>query len=466
MSFLDRIYGAVWSAPLLFLVVLIGVYYTILLRGIQFRYLKAALLLAFKKDQGQGAGSISHFQSLMTALAATIGIGNIAGVATAITVGGVGSLFWMWLTALIGMAIKYAEAVLAIRYRQRDDQGEMVGGPMYFIEKGLGSKPLAISFALFGVIAAFGGGNMLQANAVAESLFSTFAVPKVLSALILSSITALTLMGGVESIAKVASIVVPGMGLLYVLSGSLIIALNIEQVPNALLSMVQCAFTGQAALGGFAGSSLFLSLRVGVSRGLMTSESGLGTASIAAAAARTDYPARQALVAMTGSFLSTIVMCTITGLVLTVSGVFGSVDDQGALITGASLTSLAFQKSLSGGHYIVCTGILFFAFTTLIGWAYYGEKCLEYLLGTKALPLFRLLFSAIVIPGALLELETVWKISDIFNGLMAYPNLIALIRLGPIVKQETLLFLPILGGGGGSAPSTPGKGTVGPFANP
>ncbi|MDF2550697.1 MAG: agcs5 [Chlamydiales bacterium] len=444
MPFLDLIYGAVWSAPLLFLVVLIGSYYTWLLKGIQIRYLKAALLLAFKKDQGQGAGSISHFQSLMTALAATIGIGNIAGVATAITVGGVGALFWMWLTALIGMAIKYAEAVLAIRYRQKDDQGEMVGGPMYFIEKGIGSKPLAISFALFGVIAAFGGGNMLQANAVAESLFSTFEVPKAFSALALAFITSLTLMGGVESIAKVASIAVPGMGLLYVLSGSLIIALNFEQVPNALLTMVQSAFTGQAALGGFAGSTLFLALRVGVSRGLMTSESGLGTASIAAAAARTDYPARQALVAMTGSFLSTIVMCTVTGLVLTVSGVFGSVDAQGILITGASLTSLAFQKSLPGGEYIVCVGILFFAFTTLIGWAYYGEKCLEYLLGTKALPLFRLFFSAVVIPGALLELETVWKISDIFNGLMAYPNLLALIRLGPIVKEETLRFLPIL----------------------
>lgn len=444
-QFLDSFYALVWGPPLLILLIGVGFYLTFILRGLQFRYLKYALELVAGKHLGkEGKGDISHFESLMTALAATIGIGNIAGVATALATGGMGALFWMWMTALIGMATKYAEAILAVKYRTVDKRGEMCGGPMYFIEYGLKWHWLAAAFALFGAIAALGGGNMLQANSVADVMYSMFNVDPWVSGIVVAILTALTLMGGIKSIGKVASFLVPIMAILYIGGGLLILLVKYDKIPLALYQIFTHAFTGQAAFGGFLGASVMMAIQVGVSRGLMTSEAGLGTASIAAAAAKTDLPGRQALVSMTGCFLATIVMCTVTGLVLGVTDVFGQVDAHGKIVNGASMTLLAFNSVFSWGGYIVTIGLILFAFTTLIGWSYYGEKCLEYLLGEKSVIPYRVLFCLMIIPGAVLELEIVWKISDIFNGLMAFPNLIALAALSSVVLSETNAFLKVL----------------------
>jgi AGCS family alanine or glycine:cation symporter len=445
MAFLDYLYSWVWGAPLLILLMGIGIYLTIRLKGLQFTKLGYALKLVMGFDkQKSGNGDISHFESLMTALAATIGIGNIAGVATAITVGGLGALFWMWVTALIGMAIKYAEAILAVKYRTTDAKGEMCGGPMYFIQYGLGWRWLAFAFALFGAIGAFGGGNMLQANSVADVLQSFFFIDPWITGVSMALLTGLTLIGGIKSIGKVASFLVPLMAFLYIGGSSLILLKNYDKIPAAFASIFQHAFTGQAAFGGFAGSSIALAIQVGISRGLMTSEAGLGTASIAAAAAKTDLPGRQALVSMTGCFLATIIMCSATGLVLATTGTFGKIGPDGKLLTGASMTLNAFSSAFPWGGYIVTLGMILFAFTTLLGWAYYGEKCVEYLLGVKSVPFYRALFTLLVFPGAILDLEVVWKISDICNGLMAFPNLLGLCALSGIVIKETQGFMKVL----------------------
>ncbi len=440
LTLLDTFYGWVWGAPLMILLVGIGVYLTIRLHGIQFTHLKYALQLAFGlKSSKEGKGDISHFESLMTALAATIGIGNIAGVATAVSVGGMGALFWMWMTALIGMAIKYAEAILAVKYRTTDEYGEMCGGPMYFIEYGLGWKWLATSFAIFGAVGAFGGGNMLQANSVADVMDRMFGIDPWISGITVAVLCGLTLLGGIKSIGKVAGYLVPFMAILYIGGAFLILAKFYDRIPAAIELILTSAFTGQAAAGGFLGSTVLMAIQVGVSRGLMTSEAGLGTASIAAAAARTDLPGRQALVSMTGCFLATIVMCTATGLVLAITDVFGR---EG--LKGASMTLEAFQSVFSWGGMVVTIGLVLFAFTTLIGWAYYGEKCVEYLFGARSIPYYRVLFTLIIIPGAVLELDIVWKISDICNGMMAFPNLIGLCALSPVVIAETKAFLRVL----------------------
>jgi AGCS family alanine or glycine:cation symporter len=445
---LDILYDWIWGAPLLILITGIGIYLTVVLKGLQFRYLGYALKLVFsrskKHPEVEGKGDITHFESLMTALAATIGIGNIAGVATAIAVGGLGALFWMWVTALLGMATKYAEAILAVKYRVVDERGEMCGGPMYFIEAGLGWKWLALCFAFFGAVAALGGGNMLQANSVADVMKTLLHIDPWISGIVVAAFTGVTLLGGIKSIGKVAGILVPFMAIFYILGACFILLINFERIPEALTSIVYHAFTGQAAFGGFLGSTMLLALRVGVSRGLMTSEAGLGTASIAAAAAKTDLPGRQALVSMTGSFLATIIMCSVTGLVLGVTGVFGLRDEAGILLKGASMTVAAFESAFTGGGYIVTVGLVMFAFTTLLGWSYYGEKCVEYMFGVNSVPYYRFLFTLVIIPGAVLELDIVWKISDVFNGLMAFPNLIALCALSGVVVKETHLFLNVL----------------------
>lgn len=442
---LDIIYSWIWGPPLLILLMGIGIYLTAALKGLQFRYLPYALKLAFGNQHvGEGKGDITHFASLMTALAATIGIGNIAGVATAVTVGGFGALFWMWVTALIGMAIKYAEAILAVKYRTTDANGEMCGGPMYFIEKGLGWKWLAVSFAVFGAIGAFGGGNMLQANSVADVLQSMFSVDPWITGVVVAVLTGLTLLGGIKSIGKVASYLVPFMAISYIAGALAILIVHYQYIPGAFVTIFESAFSGQAAFGGFMGAGVVLAIQVGVSRGLMTSEAGLGTASIAAAAAKTDLPGRQALVSMTGCFLATIIMCSATGLVLAVTDVFGNIGPNGKLLNGASLTLAAFTSVFSWGGFVVTLGLILFAFTTLLGWAYYGEKCVEYLFGVKSVPYYRALFTLIIIPGAILELDVVWKISDICNGLMAIPNLIGLCALSGVVINETRLFLNVL----------------------
>lgn len=439
-NFLNSLYQLVWGVPLLALVTGIGLYFTIALKGLQFRYLVYGLKLAFGKSK-EGQGDISHFESLMTALAATIGIGNIAGVATAIVSGGLGAIFWMWVTALIGMAIKYAEAILAVKYRVVDAKNEMCGGPMYFIERGLRLKWLALAFAFFGLFATFGGGNMLQANSVACVLREVFTLDPHLTALILALFTGCSIVGGIRSIGKVASFLVPFMAIFYVGGATFILYQCADQIPTAFASIFTHAFTGQAAFGGFLGSTVIMAVQVGVSRGLMTSEAGLGTASIAAASAKTDLPGRQALVSMTGCFLATIIMCTVTALVIAVTSAFGVQSPDGKILNGAALTVYAFSSVVPWGGYVVSIGLVLFAFTTLLGWAYYGEKCMEYLFGVKSIALFRLLFIGFVILGALLELEIVWKISDIFNGLMAFPNLIGLLLLSKVVVSETEQFL-------------------------
>lgn len=445
LHILDLFYNLVWGPPLLILIMGVGIYLTIALKGLQFRYLRYALKLAFGNESSkEGKGDITHFQSLMTALAATIGIGNIAGVATAMTVGGQGALFWMWISALIGMATKYAEAILAVKYRELDKRGEMCGGPMYFIQNGLGWRWLAISFALFGAIAALGGGNMIQANSVADVLHRMFDISPIYSGVVLAILTGLTILGGIKSIGKIASLLVPIMAIFYIGGGLVILAIHFDKIPGAIISIVSHAFNGQAAFGGFIGASVMTAVQVGISRGLMTSEAGLGTASIAAAAAKTDLPGRQALVSMTGSFIATLVMCSVTGLVLGVTDVFGTFDEQGKLLNGASMTLAAFNSVFSWGGYVVTVGLLLFAFTTLLGWAYYGEKCVEHLFGEAYVNIYRLIFTLCVIPGAALQLEIVWKISDITNGLMAYPNLIGLLALSGTVVSETRSFLNVL----------------------
>ncbi len=445
VHFLNKIYGALWSTPFLLFIIGIGVYFTIVLKGIQFRYLGYALRLVVGNQHYKGEkGDITHFQTLMTALAATIGIGNIAGVSTAIVIGGMGALFWMWVTALIGMATRYAEAALAVKYRTTDKKGEMCGGPMYFIEYGLQWRWLSKAFALFGAIAAFGGGNMIQSNSVADVMSSLFYIEPLWVGIVLAVLAGLTILGGIKSIGRVASYLVPMMAIFYIGGAGTILLMKINLIPQVLMTIFSSAFTGQAAVGGFAGLTIIIALQMGVSRGLMTSEAGLGTASIAAAAAQTDVPGRPALGSMTGCFLATIVMCTFTGLVLGVTGVQGLVGENGKLLTGASLTVAAFESAFTGGGYVVTIGLVLFAFTTLLGWAYYGEKCCEYLFGEKSVFFYRILFTLIIIPGAVLELDVVWRISDVTNGLMAIPNLIGLCALSGVVVDETRGFMKVL----------------------
>ncbi|ADI38668.1 uncharacterized transporter HI_0883 [Waddlia chondrophila 2032/99] len=456
MTWLDTIYQWVWGIPMLILLLGNGLLLTVLLKGLQFRYLPYALRLIISSDKEQDSkvkGDISNFESLMTALAGALGIGNIAGVSTAFAVGGTGALFWMWVMALIGMATKYGEAILAVKYRVMDDRGEMCGGPMHFIERGLGWKWLAGAFALFGAIASFGGGNMIQANSVADVMMNLYHIPSWVSGVILALITGSILIGGIKSIGRFAAFMVPFMAVFYIGGGCLILLKSYDRIPDAILSVFQHAFTGQAAFGGFAGSTLLMTIQVGMSRGLMTSEAGLGTASIAAAAAKTDFPGRQAMISMTGSFIATIVLCTVTGLVLGVAGVQGALRPDGVPLNGASMTMAAFESAFPWGGYIVTIALILFALTTLLGWAYYGEKCLEYLFGTFSILPFRLIFTLIIIPGAILDLEVVWKVADITNGLMAYPNLIGLTALSGVILKETKTFLQVVKNETGSSSS-------------
>lgn len=444
MEFIDSLLNAVnnivWGPPLLILLAGSGLFLTIRIGFLQFRLLGYALKLAFTKHQDQTSpGDVSHFQSLMTALAATIGTGNIAGVATAVFLGGPGAIFWMWIIALVGMATKFAEAVLAVKYRVVDANGEMAGGPMYFLERGLKQKWLAVCFALFGAVAAFGIGNMVQANSVAHALESQFGLPVWIAGLILAVLTAAVVLGGIKSIGRVTAIIVPFMAIVYVLGGLLVLALNITAVPAAFVLIVKSAFTGHAATGGFAGALMMSAIRWGVARGIFSNEAGLGSAPIAAAAAKTDHPVRQGLVSMTGTFLDTIIVCTITGLVLVTSGVW----DSG--LRGAALTTAAFEAGLPGpGGLIVAFGIIFFAYSTILGWAYYGERCFGYLFGWGlALRLYRYAWVLFVAIGSALTLDTVWNFADMMNGLMAIPNLIGLIFLSGVVVSETKDFLKL-----------------------
>ena len=436
-ALVSTINGFVWGPWMLVLLVGTGIFLTLRLGFLQITQLPYALKLAFSPSQQDhiSKGDISHFQALMTALAATIGTGNIVGVATAVVLGGPGAVFWMWITALFGMATKYGEAVLAIKFRVTDEKGEMAGGPMYYIEKGLGWKWLAVLFAIFGSVAAFGIGNLVQANAVAGNMHDTFGISPVITGIILAVFTALVILGGVKSIGRWTSIIVPFMAIFYVLGGLYIIFANLNLVGPAFAAIFESAFSAEAGFGALIGTTI----RFGVARGVFSNEAGLGSAPIAAAAAKTDHPGRQGLVSMTGTFLDTIVVCTITGLSLVMANLYVGVEKSGA----AALTSQSFQHFMPIGSLVVTIALLFFAYSTVLGWSYYGEKCFYYLVGQKGIIPYRVFFCVLVFIGAILKLGLVWDIADTFNGAMAIPNLIALLALSGVIAAETKEFREI-----------------------
>jgi AGCS family alanine or glycine:cation symporter len=440
-ALIEQIKDLIWGPPLLLLLLGTGVYLTVLLKGVQFRYIGYALKQVVAKTKDGAKGDISHFEALMTSLAGAIGTGSIVGVATAIGIGGLGALFWMWVTAVLGMATKYAESLLAVKYRQVDGRKEMIGGPMEYIESGLGWKWMAILFAIFGSIAAIGTGNLVQVNSIVEAVENVWSFDPLIIGCIVAVVTAAVILGGVKSIGHVSGILVPIMGIFYLVAGSIIIGLNIEKLPEAFYLIFKSAFTGQAAVGGFTGAGVMLALQLGVARSIFSNEAGLGISSIAAAAAKTDAPGRQAMINMTGALLSTGIVCTITGLVIAVTNVLGKTNSEGKMLNGASLAIEAFNTSISGGSYIVAIGLILFAFTTIIAWAYYGEKCFEYLFGERSIMPYRIIYILMIVLGAALKMETVWHLADISNALMAIPNLIALVMLSSVIVKETNIFL-------------------------
>jgi len=434
---LNLLSGYIWGIPLIVLLLGTGIYLTFILRGIQFTTLIPALYLALikRKDPSETEGDISHFQALMTALAATVGVGNIAGVATAIAVGGPGAIFWMWITGLVGMATKYSEAVLAVKYRRKDANGEMIGGPMHYIAEGLGLKWLGVLFAVFAAIAAFGIGNMVQSNSVAAALTNAFGISSWVTGIVICIASGLVIIGGIKSIAKVTSSVVPFMIIFYIVGTLYILIQNFAMVPEAFKLIFYHAFSPVAATGGFLGATISQSIRMGVARGIFSNESGLGSSPIAAAAAKTSNPVRQALVSMTQTFIDTIVVCSFTAVVIISTGVW----DSGR--TGVELTALAFEKYIPFGAEILAVSLAFFAFSTILGWSYYGEKAVQYLFKEKAIMPYRAIFTVFVFVGAVAKLELVWTFADIMNGLMAFPNLVGLIGLSNVVLLETKKYL-------------------------
>ena len=428
-AFITEINALAWGVPMQVLLLGTGIFLTLGLGLLPWRKLRFAFRLLLGGFKGQGEGDIPPFRALMTSLSATIGTGNIAGVATAMTLGGPGALFWMWLTALFGMAMKYAEAVLAVRYREQDDLGGFSGGPMYYIRNGLGPRFAILSgaFALFGAMAGFGLANTVQSNSVAQVLGDQFQVHWLITGVALMVIVGAVILGGIQRIAATASAVVPAMAIAYVVMSALVIALHIEQVPEALGTIIDSAFNGASAAGGFAGASVWAAIRFGVARGIFSNEAGLGSAPIAHAAARTNEPVEQGLIAMLGTFIDTLVVCTMTGLVIMLTGVLESG------ISGASLTALAFGSAIPGGELVVTVGVVLFATTTMIGWSFYGERCVVYLFGTRGIMPFRVLWVLAIPVGAATDLGLIWLIADTLNALMAIPNLIALLLLSPVV---------------------------------
>lgn len=439
--FLSQLRDWIWSAPLLLLLLGTGIYLTYLLRGMQFRYLGYALKQVTARQRSNSKGDITHFEALMTSLAGAIGTGTIVGVATAIMMGGLGAIFWMWVTAFLGMATKYAESLLAVKYREMDSRGEMAGGPMQYIEKGLGWRWMATLFALLGIVAALSTGNLVQTNSIAEAINHVWQVNPWITGVILGGLTAVVIIGGVKSIGQVASILVPVMALFYIGAAVFILIVNMSHIPAAFMSILHHAWNGQAAAGGFTGATMMMAIQMGVARSVFSNEAGLGISSVAAAAAKTDSPGRQAMITMTGALMSTVIVCTMTGLVLAVTGVIGQTSDSGEVLNGATLAIAAFSSHITGGEYIVTVGLILFAYTTVLAWSYYGEKCCEYLFGERSILIYRLIFAAVVIPGAALKMEIAWYLADISNGLMVIPNLIALVALSSVIVKETQAFL-------------------------
>jgi AGCS family alanine or glycine:cation symporter len=424
----------VWGPPMLVLILGTGIYLMGGLKAMPLHRIGYGFRMLWRGRKAEAEGDITPFNALMTSLSATIGTGNIAGVATAIALGGPGALFWMWCTALVGMATKFAEAVLAVRYRETDELGNHIGGPMFYIKNGLKSHWawLGTAFAIFGALAGFGIGNTVQANSVADALSAKFGIDPLTTGIVMAVLAALVLIGGIKRIATVAGKLVPLMAIGYILAGLVVLALNASAIPDAIVLIVKHAFTPVAATGGFAGAAVWMAIRFGVARGIFSNEAGLGSAPIAHAAAKTDSPVRQGTIAMLGTFIDTLVLCSITGLVIVVSGVWNSGE------TGAALSAAAFEATLPGvGGYIVSIGLALFAFTTLLGWSFYGEKCVEYLFGVRSIVPFRILWIIAVPIGATAQLDFIWLVADTLNALMALPNLLALLLLSPVVFQLT-----------------------------
>ena len=433
-SLIGQLNEIVWGPAMLVLILGTGLYLMLGLGAMPLHRIGYGFRMLWRGRKSEAEGDITPFNALMTSLSATVGTGNIAGVATAIALGGPGALFWMWCTALVGMATKYAEALLAVRYRETDEQGNHIGGPMFYIKNGLKSHWawLGTAFAIFGALAGFGIGNTVQANSVADALHSTFAIAPLATGIVMAILVALVLIGGIRRIATVAGKLVPFMAISYVLAGLVVLALNISAVPDAIALIVTHAFTPVAATGGFAGAAVWAAIRFGVARGIFSNEAGLGSAPIAHAAAKTDSPVRQGTIAMLGTFIDTLVLCSITGLVIVVTGAWRSGE------TGAALSATAFELALPGvGSYVVSLGLVLFAFTTLLGWSFYGEKCVEYLFGVRSIIPFRVLWIIAVPIGATAELDFIWLVADTLNALMALPNLLALLLLSPVVFKLT-----------------------------
>jgi AGCS family alanine or glycine:cation symporter len=423
----------VWGPVMLVFLVGTGIFLTLRLRFVQIFHLFKALKLVLSRPKGNDAvGDISPFQALTTALSATIGTGNIAGVATAIYLGGPGAIFWMWICAFFGMASKYAEAVLAVKYRRILPDGTMQGGPMRYIAEGLGVKWLGWLFALMGSLSAFGIGSMVQSNSVAVALGETWSVPPLLTGIVLAIMTGVVIIGGIHRIGKVTEKLVPVMGITYVFGALMILALNLDKIPGALILIIEHAFSPASAVGGFAGAVVATAIRFGVARGVFSNEAGLGSAAIAHAAAQTNSPVRQGLIAMTAVFFDTIIVCSMTALVILSTGAWTSGE------TSSALTYMAFEIGLPGpGGLIVTIGLAVFAYSTMIGWAYYGEECIEYILGLKARTPYRYLFCLVIAIGAFQKVNFVWDFSDTMNGAMAIPNLIGLLGLSGVVLKMT-----------------------------
>ncbi|WP_187389245.1 alanine/glycine:cation symporter family protein [Acetobacterium wieringae] len=455
MSFSDIISAVnnfVWGPVMLALLMGTGIFLTVRLKFKPWLNLGYALKSVFAKQDkthSDDSGDISPFQSLMTALAATIGTGNIVGVATAMVLGGPGALVWMWISALFGLSTKYAESVLAVKYRETNVKGEMAGGPMYAMKNGFKNKKigltLAFLFSLFATVASFGIGNMTQANSIAGAVNGTFGVPTWITGLILMALAFMVILGGIKSIGRVSGVIVPFMAVFYVLASIVVIIINFENLPAGITEIFTMAFSPTAMAGGVGGTiiaTMLTAMRWGVARGVFSNEAGLGSAPIAAAAAKTDHPSRQGYINMTGTFFDTIVVCTITGLVIASSGALGTLDASGEILMGANLTIAAFQSALGPvGGYIVTVGITLFAFSTILGWEYYGEKSLEYLIKAPiAVTIYRVLYCLVVFVGATTALEIVWNLSDAMNGMMAIPNLISLLVLSSVVAKECFEF--------------------------
>ena len=434
LKLLNQIDSLVWGPPLLILLVGTGLYLTLRLRLLQISRLSRAFRLIFVSGEDHH-GDVSSFAALCTALAATVGTGNIIGVATAIKVGGPGALFWMWLAAFFGMATKYAEGLLAIKYRSKDAHGAVAGGPMHYILLGMGEKwrPLAIFFAVAGVLVALLGiGTFTQVNSITEAMHNTIQLPSAVTASILAILVTLVIFSGIQSIARVSTKVVPFMAAIYILGTVTVLAVNLDRLLPTLQLVFSSAFSQTAAVGGFAGASMRMAIQNGVARGVFSNESGLGSAPIAAAAAKTKEPVEQGLISMTGTFIDTLIICSLTGLTILVTGVWNSD------LNGVRLTQAAFSTIFSSfGPVLLTIFLVLFAFTTILGWNYYGERCFEFLFGVKYIRLYRIIFVAMVLLGGFIELEAVWVIADIVNALMALPNLIALLALSPVIIAET-----------------------------